>query len=299
MHTRGHLVARAVNKLRFQQPCCQETDSVRLQIVARMARSVTCWPHVEVSVKRQGSVGWVKRGARHHVTTQQLLSELHIVKAAADASYLWLKLKDVVLGCPEVYFCVCYMPQKPNFNKIRPTPTSPYDCMQNDVLEYQGKGAQTLICGDFNARTAEERDFLRMADLQPFSPISLDEDELPDYIRQRRNKDLLAPGSQTWGPELLGFCQQVDLLILNGRTLGNEYGQFTFKNTKGNRSTIDYFVASAECFSAVKSLHALDEAARYNSDHNPLLLHLAYKAPCDTHTHTSSAASDARIRYDV
>ncbi len=40
--------------------------------------------------------------------------------------------------------------------------------MQNDVLEYQGKGAQTLICGDFNARTAEEPDFLRMADLQPF-----------------------------------------------------------------------------------------------------------------------------------
>ena len=72
-----------------------------------------------------------------------------------------------------------------------------------------------------------------------------------------------------------------------------------FKNTKGDRSTIDYFVASAQCFSAVKSLHVLDEAARYNSDHNPLLLHLAYKAPCDTHTHTSSAASDARIRYDV
>lgn len=57
------------------------------------------------------------------------------------------------------------MPQKQSFNKIRPTPTTPYECMQNDVLEYQGKGAQILICGDFNARTAEEPDFLRMADL--------------------------------------------------------------------------------------------------------------------------------------
>ena len=36
---------------------------------------------------------------------------VEFVKAAADASYLWLKLKDVVLGCPEVYLCVCYMPQ--------------------------------------------------------------------------------------------------------------------------------------------------------------------------------------------
>ncbi len=159
--------------------------------------------------------------------------------------------------------------------------------------------AKVLICGDFNARTAEEPDFLRMAELQPYLPTALDEDELPDYIRQRRNKDLLAPGSQTWGPELLGFCQQADLLILNGRTPGDEYGQFTFQNAKGCCSTIDYFVASAQCFSAVKSLHVLDEAARCRSDHNPLLLHIAYKAPCDTHTHTTSAASDARIRYDA
>ena len=39
----------------------------------------------------------------------------------------------------------------------------------------------------------------------------------------------------------------------------------------------------------------VDEAARHNSHHNPLLLHVAYKAPCDTHTHTSSAASDAKL----
>ncbi len=44
--------------------------------------------------------------------TQEEFVSCHIkhpvefVEAAADASYLWLKLKDVVLGCPEVYFCV-------------------------------------------------------------------------------------------------------------------------------------------------------------------------------------------------
>ena len=42
---------------------------------------------------------------------------------------------------------------------------------------------------------------------------------------------------------------------------GYEYGQFTFQNAKGCCSTIDYFVASAQCFSAVKLLHVLDEAA--------------------------------------
>ena len=66
-----------------------------------------------------------------------------------------------------------------------------------------------------------------MAELQSFLPTALDEDKLPENIRQRRNKDLYAPGSRTWGPELLRFGQHADLLILNGRTPRDEYGQFT------------------------------------------------------------------------
>ena len=40
---------------------------------------------------------------------------IQFMKAADDASYLWLKWIDVVLGCPEVYLAVCYMPQKKDF----------------------------------------------------------------------------------------------------------------------------------------------------------------------------------------
>ena len=50
---------------------------------------------------------------------------------------------------------------------------------------------------------------------------------------------------------------------------------------------------------AAKSLHVLEEAARYGSDHNPLFLHVA----CDTvqlaHSSNPSAACEARVRYDV
>ena len=81
------------------------------------------------------------------------------------------------------YFCVCYMPSKRELKKITPTPTcmsgsnmsystlnALYERLQSDVLKCQGRGAQILLCGDFNARTAEEPDFLRMAELQPFLP---------------------------------------------------------------------------------------------------------------------------------
>ena len=67
--------------------------------------------------------------------------------------------------------------------------------------------------------------------------------------------------------ELLGFCQQNNLLILNGRTVGDECGQCTFQSACG-KSTVDYFIASVHCMTAAKSLHVLEEAARYGSDHN-------------------------------
>ena len=108
-----------------------------------------------------------------------------------------------------------------NHQKITSATPCPYECLQNNVLDYQSRGAQILICGDFNARTAEEPDFVRTAELQPFLPAAPDDEELPDYIPQRRFCDKVAPGSQTWGLELLGFCQQNNLLILNGRTVGN------------------------------------------------------------------------------
>ncbi len=106
-------------------------------------------------------------------------------------SYLWLKLKDVGLGCPEVYFCVFHMLQKQSFNRFIPTPATLYECMQNYVLKYQGKGAQILICDEFNARTAEEPDFLRMSELQLFLPTALDEDELPDHIHRGATRTCL------------------------------------------------------------------------------------------------------------
>jgi hypothetical protein len=164
--------------------------------------------------------------------TQEALVCLCLVKPNNVFSLLKQLLMPVSSGCSskmlcsvalKYTFCVCYMPQKQRFNKIIPTPRIPYECMQHDVLENQGKGAQILICGDFNAKTAEEPDYLKKAELQPFLPTALDENKLPDCIRQRHNQDLLAPGSRTWGPELLGFCQQAELLIVNGRTLRDEY----------------------------------------------------------------------------
>ncbi|KAA6417167.1 MAG: hypothetical protein FRX49_12871 [Trebouxia sp. A1-2] len=55
--------------------------------------------------------------------------------------------------------------------------------------------------------------------------------------------------------------------MLNGRALEDEYGQFTFQHAKGCCSTIDYYAASAQCFSAVKEALGLKEAV-YKNPHS-------------------------------
>ena len=95
--------------------------------------------------------------------------------------------------------------------KTTPTASSPYDCMQDDVLEFQGRGAQFLVCGDLNARTAEEPGFVRTAELQPFLPIAPDDDEL--YISPKTVTRLLQ-GPITGVLSYWGFASRIIFLFL-------------------------------------------------------------------------------------
>ena len=220
---------------------------------------------------------------------------VELVKTAADGSYLWLKLKHVVLDCPEVYFCACYMPQKIT---VKGALTTPFECLQADIAQFQGNGAQILICGDMNARTATEADFARVSDLSEFVSLPEGIDELPRDIICRRNCDMTLSNSSTWGPELLELCKDTNLLILNGRTQGDLEGKFTYRNTQGSSSTIDYFITSDQCMTVTRSLQVLEAITDVHTDHLPVLLRISCNALAASHHHTPPPSTDAKFRYD-
>ena len=127
-----------------------------------LTSSLNTWDHSACRPLRSG-VGRHSGGIGVFLS-DRISKHVQFVKASDDASYLWFKMHNVVLDCPDIYFCVCYMSQKKDFldlQKNTPTAICPYECLQKDVLEFQCQGAQILVCGDFNARTAEEPDFLR------------------------------------------------------------------------------------------------------------------------------------------
>jgi len=144
------------------------------------------------------------------------------------------------------------------------------------------------VCGDMNARTAELDDYIRLADLQDYLDVPDEGAYLNAYIPKGSNCDKSPPGSGTWGCELL---------IVNGRTLGDVKGEYTFTSPRG-QSTIDYFVVSAEHLSSVADMKVMHDAQFCNlscdvphdgqkSDHFPLQLDLA----CTISTSSTNARS--------
>ncbi|XP_023244321.1 uncharacterized protein LOC111642244 [Centruroides sculpturatus] len=114
-----------------------------------------------------------------------------------------------------------------------------------------------IILGDFNARMGEGN-------------------VIPDYIgnvydidlvkRKRKSKDVIV---NSRGRKMLQFCADKNLLILNGRTSGDEAGEYTFVSSLGS-SVIDFGLTTFSVWGCVKSF-SVDDNCIF-SDHFPMVL---------------------------
>ena len=108
------------------------------------------------------------------------------------------------------------------------------------------KNGQILICGDLNARTGHnELDFIQNDDS---SYIPLSEKYLQDTFLECRNSQDKHIDAR--GRDLLDFCIESQMRILNGRTFGDTQGMFTSYKYNGN-SVVDYMMASENLLSQV------------------------------------------------
>jgi hypothetical protein len=98
-----------------------------------------------------------------------------------------------------------------------------------------------LLGGDFNACTAALPDTFDTNDLcELLQALELVEIEQPSVVATRQNCDASVGG---WGCELLDLCCNAGLFILNGRTPGDQSGEFICL-ANGGRSTVNYIVSS-------------------------------------------------------
>ena len=148
------------------------------------------------------------------------------------------------------------------FQTVNTSNCSSYDTLQNDIVDAQNAGGRIIVCGDMNARTAEQDDYTRLADLQDFVDVPEEGAYLGADVPQRSNCDK-ASTTGTWGEELLELCRSTELLIVNGRTPGDPTGRFTFTSPQG-QSVVDYFLVSAQHLSSVADMRVMCDAQYCN-----------------------------------
>jgi len=91
----------------------------------------------------------------------------------------------------------------------------------------------------------------------------------PNFSNNRCSKDNL---NNKRGNELLKFCDELGLIILNGRTKGDSKGDFTFiSNNKQGSSIIDLIVSN---LNEINDLHILNWT---DSDHLPISVSIPHK----------------------
>ena len=133
-----------------------------------------------------------------------------------------------------------------------------------NVIENLTNTAEVIAVGDFNARIG----LLSDQEESHFDPAT----DLPeDYsveLPVRSSKDLKVNAN---GKPFLSFIKSSDLSILNGRTLGDIFGEATCIKYNGF-SLVDYVCVSRGLFDNVNSLFVGD--LNYLSDHCPVTLSL-------------------------
>jgi exonuclease III len=141
----------------------------------------------------------------------------------------------------------------------------PLETLDEILFELKIKhDANIILCGDFNARTGVEDDFISNDSIDHIFNNSFgDWYNNDNFFKKRASKDKVVNSN---GRDLLTLCKNQNIHILNGRTKGDKLGNYTFIGAQG-KSLIDYLIVSSSLFDHVNEF-AVD--IKTESDHMPL-----------------------------
>jgi hypothetical protein len=145
--------------------------------------------------------------------------EITSVDQAKDR--IWLRVKRTVGTYVDLNICLAYFPpEKSTQYGSLPATEDLKDIL--DEIELLGSSENTILCGNFNARTGNRQEGCTI--LNECLGTSYDDAAIP-VIPLRKSMDSVV---HTFGKELICLCSTCDHLILNGRSDGDDEGQVTY-----------------------------------------------------------------------
>ena len=175
---------------------------------------------------------------------------------------IWLKLDKNLFNLPNnLFICAIYIP--PEYNSSALPRVDYYKELTASISKYLRKG-NVILGGDFNARTGNKDEHNNFSIEVP-GVIELSDEDGPKLSNRLSCDEKV----NNYGKKLSSICKSQDLVIANGRIIGDRIGNFTCQNSRGS-SVVDYFISDNDFFDRLKLLRIHEPI--FGSIHSPLSL---------------------------
>ena len=174
------------------------------------------------------------------VLTKNNLCKFVTVVQVTAKHFIWVKISKKLTGYPaDIYCCGVYMPPEGSVYYRRRPDTNLFDSLNSDILKFNQLG-DVMISGDLNSHVGTKAD-------------TFTKNEVADHLNLLPGQDFIEISPRcsmdtkvcAFGNNLLDLCFAHDMCILNGRTIGDTIGDYTFIGYKGN-SVIDYTIVNKQ-----------------------------------------------------
>ena len=211
-----------------------------------------------ISKNGKKSFGGIAVFVRKELWDKKIITERH--NTSEDC--IWLKIsKNFVNGGKDIFVGAIYLPPPNKWNKSKINDR--VKIVMDEIEKFSRKG-EVLLSGDLNARTNNDLDYVCLsADFDPH-------DNNPPPIR-RNSEDRKMSCKR--GKDILQLCKILDIMILNGRKIGDSFGQMTCFRWNGC-SVVDYGMCSRDLFENC-IIFKVGELLPHISDHCPIVIHLS------------------------
>ena len=183
----------------------------------------------------------------------------HLVQVIPNKNQdsIWIKIKKEFCDENEDIFLGSYYvsPEK----KTEVTKNDFFNVINEEINVFKDKGI-VLVQGDLNARTGSQQDYI---ELDKFDNIFGVENFSNQKKRNSEDKK-----TDRRGKELLDICKVNDMLITNGRKVGDLFGKFTSHQWNGSALN-DYLLAPCNFIHKILDFN-VGEYVPWLSDHCPI-----------------------------